>query len=701
MADPGNAPPAPTSPPPGLSSYLKPLSDTEIDEFYHEFDKENRGFVTFAELGEKLEQVTEELSPTPNPIQRLPKIRSREVEDIEAGAQSPEDVQLESFVQQLFPDSTTKVAKSEFVARVRSWNVPSPSQITSAEPRPPLFEGLRARWEVDGPRITFIAFIVALQLGLGLWQMLTYINAPMVRSAFGWGVILSKAASGAIYPTFFFLLLSMSRYFATFIRRFRYVPRIINWDRSGSTHIWMAVAGLGLSTLHAIGYLTGSFVHGSKPAHQPEVQKIFDPDRAPSSYAQFIKTLPGWTGVVALGLYWIIAITSLPIVRAWSWELFQLGHVLMFPMIGLLCAHGTSKILQQPMLGYWLAIPLFLVLLERSSRLAHGCRRVLARLEILDEYTVTITFDHPRGNWWNYEAGQYIFLQVPSISYFQWHPFTVSSCNGKMVQVHIQTSGNWTKRLRKLTTEEYIRVGVDGPFGAPSQRFYEFDRAIVLGAGVGITPFSAIMTDLEQKLVNGIDPWAHVRHNDDLSRNDEKSMSANNLPASLVAPKERMPSQIGPNRAKRRVDFHWVVREKEDLLWFSTLLNRAHDLSLALPESSLALNISTYITTRRKDLSTHVFRYLLDSHRPHSATYSLLTGLKMRSRLGRPDFGAILLERHNELKQMGWTGGRVGVFFCGSPQIGRVLAEACTKLTAAARKDGSRIRYIFMMEVFG
>ena len=243
----------------------------------------------------------------------------------------------------------------------------------------------------------------------------------------------------------------------------------------------------------------GSFVHGSNSAHEAAVQKVFAPDAAPQSYVQFFKTLPGWTGITALGLYWIIAILSAPIVRSWSWETFQLGHILMFPIIGLLCAHGTSKILQSPMLGYWLAFPLFLVLLERSTRLAYGCRKVLARLEVLDECTVTITFEHLRGNWWNYEAGQYIFLQVPSISFFQWHPYTVSSCNGKLVQVHIQTGGDWTRRLRSLPTEEYIRIGVDGPFGAPSQTFYEFDRDIVLGAGVGITPFSAIMTDLEQK----------------------------------------------------------------------------------------------------------------------------------------------------------------------------------------------------------
>ena len=210
------------------------------------------------------------------------------------------------------------------------------------------------------------------------------------------------------------------------------------------------------------------------------------------------------------------------------------------------------------LLGYWLAFPLFLVLLERSSRLAHGCRKVMGRLKVLDEYTVTVTFEHPRGNWWNYEAGQYIFLQVPSISFWQWHPFTVSSCNGKSVQVHIQTSGNWTQQLRSLPTDRDIRIGIDGPFGATSQRFYEFDRAVVLGAGVGITPFSAVLTDLEQKLVNGVDPWAHIRHKDDLSSKEMDVIHMDSLPTSLTTPKGSISGEIEGLRAKRRVDFHWV-----------------------------------------------------------------------------------------------------------------------------------------------
>lgn len=281
-----------------LSGGLVSLSDAQIVEFYDEIDREGTGSVTFDQLIDKLDQVASELDATSNPSPLPEDLQSRYSEDLERG---PGRAWLYAWLQILIPDRNASISKDDFIALVRSWDIPSPSKPRPPTEQRPFGERLRTRWEIEGPRIAFITAIVALQVALGVWQMVKYINAPLPRSAFGWGVVLSKAAAGAIYPTFFFLLLSMSRYFATLIRRFRYVPRILNWDRSQSTHVWMAVAGLGLSTLHAIGYLAGSYIHGSQPEHQAKVQEIFDPAQAPTSYTQFLRKLPSWTGLTSLG----------------------------------------------------------------------------------------------------------------------------------------------------------------------------------------------------------------------------------------------------------------------------------------------------------------------------------------------------------------------------------------------------------------
>lgn len=81
------------------------------------------------------------------------------------------------------------------------------------------------------------------------------------------------------------------------------------------------------------------------------------------------------------------------------------------------------------------------------------------------------------------------------------------------MQVHIKTNeGDWTSALRELALElgadRDVNIGIDGPFGAPAQRFYDYQKSIIVGSGIGVTPFSGILTNMEQKsLKGGISPW--------------------------------------------------------------------------------------------------------------------------------------------------------------------------------------------------
>jgi ferredoxin-NADP reductase len=54
------------------------------------------------------------------------------------------------------------------------------------------------------------------------------------------------------------------------------------------------------------------------------------------------------------------------------------------------------------------------------------------------------------------------------------------------------------------------RLYVDGPYGAPSQDWFLYDAAILIGAGIGITPFASVLQDiihsLEHSKVNARKP---------------------------------------------------------------------------------------------------------------------------------------------------------------------------------------------------
>jgi dual oxidase len=183
---------------------------------------------------------------------------------------------------------------------------------------------------------------------------------------------------------------------------------------------------------------------------------VLRPYAVPRPYRDYVASLPDWSGIVAFDFFWILGGHSMPLIRKRSYEILQLGHSLMLPIIGLLCAHGTAGLLQYHMLGYWLASPTLLIFIERVTRIACSFRRIPATLEILDADTVVRNVTIPNHRYWPYEAGQYIFLQVPKLSLFQWHPFTISTCIGTEMQVHIKTDGDWTSKLRNMVKEGQV-----------------------------------------------------------------------------------------------------------------------------------------------------------------------------------------------------------------------------------------------------
>jgi dual oxidase len=706
------------------------LTDAEIKAFLDDLDKNSDGVIDYNEVENKLDAVHDEIAPHPLPHN--------------LNHDSKEDHERHTFLRTIIGSDARQIPRDDFAARVKEWRIPSLEHDTQAQQDQKAYmrklspwRRFRSYWAVHGPEIGFMVLVVGMQLAFGIWQLVKYVTGPQYRAAFGWGVVLAKTCAGALYPTFFFLVLSMSRYTSTILRRSYHISRFINWDLSQTFHIRISIVALVLATLHAIGHLTGSFYHGSRPENEEAVAAVLGPDAVPRPYRAYAGSLPGFTGITALCLFYIMALLSLPQIRRWSYEVFQLAHLLMFPIIGLLMAHGTAHLLQWPMFGYWLAVPTLLVLIERVVRVGLGFHRITATIIILDKETVNVKARIPSERLWKYTAGQYVFLQVPKISAFQWHPFTVSVCVGNEMELHIKTDGNWTSKIRDLVGAEagnsaQIEIGINGPFGAPAQRFYDFRHTVVVGAGIGVTPFSGILADLQVR-----DNEAHggpARLGAAAESSSEKvaptpTHQAQQKAAARYVDKNRDGAPDGWVKTGdfaddyRRVDFHWTVRERNHLLWLSDLLNEvsqsqawhaAHD---ELPH--LDIRIQTHVTQKRKEISTHVYRWLLEMHRTEDHPASPLTGLLNPTHFGRPDFVSILDAHYEDMKvyrakslqkaaERGDSEGddardeelKVGVFFCGTPVVGEILADRCRLLTARGRQEETGIEYHFMTEVF-
>lgn len=127
-------------------------------------------------------------------------------------------------------------------------------------------------------------------------------------------------------------------------------------------------------------------------------------------------------------------------------------------------------------------------------------------------------------------AGQYIFLQCPEVSYFQWHPFTLTSAPEEdYISVHIRVAGDWTTAMSKAVGCDFgkkgdkekdaggkvigtntnppinkvlPRVMVDGPFGSASEDFLNYETVLLVGAGIGVTPFASILKSIWYRMNN-------------------------------------------------------------------------------------------------------------------------------------------------------------------------------------------------------
>lgn len=293
---------------PKASSSFVPLRDNEIEELYNDFDHDKDGRISFQELEKTLQDVHHELAPNPKRHHLTHPERSKKSNDAttQGGPQSEKtaghdvrhhDSDLHDFLCQLMPGCGDSMSKEEFINQVRSWNIPSQDQACSEtendeakdyDRKLPTRRRWIAWWSVKGPEVAFLTFVAALILAFSLWQGLIYATDGQARAALGGGVVAAKFSAGALYPTFFFLILSMSRWFATLCRKSYVVSRFINWDLSQSFHIKMSCAALVLSLTHAISHLTGTFVYGSSASRQENLQRYFGARYMRRSYSNYV-----------------------------------------------------------------------------------------------------------------------------------------------------------------------------------------------------------------------------------------------------------------------------------------------------------------------------------------------------------------------------------------------------------------------------
>ncbi|KAH0444323.1 NADPH oxidase [Colletotrichum camelliae] len=466
----------------------------------------------------------------------------------------------------------------------------------------------------------------------------------------------------------------------TVMRWIRPKVRFLPLDENLWLHRQLAYSMLLFTILHTSAHYINFF--------NVEVTQIRPVTAIQIHYAQ----AGGVTGHVMLLCMLLMYTTAHSRIRQQSFETFWYTHHLFIPFFLGLYTHTTGCFVRDTALPYspfagkdywdhcigylgwrWELWSGAFYLMERTYREVRARRLTKITRVVRHPYDVVeLQFNKPS---FKYKAGQWLFLQVPSISNYQWHPFTITSCPfDPYVSVHVRQVGDFTRALgdavgaggaqAKLydgvdpmgmyevalqNGQQMPDLRIDGPYGAPAEDVFENEIAVLIGTGIGVTPWASILKNIYH-LRNGPNP---------------------------------------PTRL-RRVEFIWVCKDTGSFEWFQTLLSSLEsqsDEAALLPGSNGLefLKIHTYLT-QKLDMNT-TQNIILNSV---GSEHDPLTELKSRTNFGRPNFSKLFATMRDGILDRTYLNGlegsmrtTVGVYFCGPSVAARDIKKACDEASAA------------------
>lgn len=106
----------------------------------------------------------------------------------------------------------------------------------------------------------------------------------------------------------------------------------------------------------------------------------------------------------------------------------------------------------------------------------------------------------------DYKSGQWMRIACLELNRDEYHPFTIASApHEDTLSLYIRAVGPFTKNIRStydsntLNGRPYPKLYLDGPYGEGHQDWFKFDVSVLVGGGIGITPFASIIKDITFK----------------------------------------------------------------------------------------------------------------------------------------------------------------------------------------------------------
>uniref|UniRef100_A0A8P4G1S6 NADPH oxidase, EF-hand calcium binding domain 5 n=2 Tax=Dicentrarchus labrax TaxID=13489 RepID=A0A8P4G1S6_DICLA len=586
----------------------------------------------------------------------------------------------------------------------------------------------RAYWHNNSRKLLFLCLYACLSL-------LLFISAMLQHRQGGLWYMVAKGCGQCLNFNCTFVMVLMLRRCFTWLRA-TWVVRVLPLDQNILLHQIVGYAILCYTLVHTTAHVI-NFVQLSESSGF-------------SLWEYLLTTRPGigWvkgtasvTGVLLQVFICLMVLCSSTFVRrSGHFEVFYWSHLSYVWVWSLLMVHCAN-------FWKWFVVPGLVFLLEKIVGIAVSRMGGLYVVEVnlLPSKVTHLVIKRPQ--FFHFKPGDYVYINIPMIAKYEWHPFTISSApeQSDSLWLHIRSMGQWTNRLyenfrqpenqtvspKRLATslrnrrqlmkaqEELfssncngavasneddaielmmyrqsgsrsdeaqmsegpteplpdelgpaergeapplrevsakfgenhrfcnIKCYVDGPYGTPTRQIFASEHAVLIGAGIGITPFASILQSIMER----------YRRRKQNCPNCNYSWCENIKDSDMKL---------------RKVDFIWINRDQKSFEWFVSLLTKLEmDQADEEPEGRF-LEMHMYMTSAlsKNDMKAIGLQMALDLLAKKEKRDSI-TGLRTRTQPGRPEWGKVFQKVSEEKK------GKVHVFYCGSPALAKVIKAQC------------------------
>jgi respiratory burst oxidase len=516
-------------------------------------------------------------------------------------------------------------------------------------------------------------------VGAFVYKFLLFKNdsavGPWARIAKGFAQIIMVNTSFVLFP--------MCRNFVTAIRQLPLIVRYIPIDQHIEFHKICGVVMLVASVGHTLGWIM--IVYYAKTCSKNDWKHSrFSPRLTfvrEKPLMELIPRIPIATGIAMLLIALIAAPMTSTKIRRGNFNAFWLTHLLFLPFLLLIVVHGLEKWVATPQAYMYILFPCLVYFMEKRYRVSNvfGGQSKIVSIQLYAE-TVALYIKKPRSFGNRLKPGMYLFLNVPVLSRFEWHPFTISSApDDELLSLHIQRAGDWTNALHHLlftlksntrlalssdgdieqgATLPYPSISIDGPFGSPTYDYQRYRVLVLVAGGVGVTPFASILRSI-------VYTWESFRCG---------KCNRVQLP--------RTSFQI------TKIYFYWITRNQEQLTWFSSTINQLSEMDV-----DCRIEFHHYFSSLKRNSLVAPIKFL-QTFIHDTDGQDIISGLhtKNLTHFGRPDW-------KNEIERIGKNHPEeeeIGVFICGSKKMSDSIDEECTNFNQRKLKT----QYDFHAEIF-